>query len=787
MIYLSVGDMLEMTVRSGSIDSRFTSRNRAVEGTRLHQRLQKRHTKKAAEAGLNYESEITIKLGFSYLKYDFMLMGRIDGLVKAGEKIIIEEIKSTTADIAEIEEPLAAKHLAQAKIYAYMYGENYNKENFEIYLTYCDLKAEEKSLSYSFKHEELREYFYSVLDSYYKWIDLNETLIKKRDLTLETLAFPYESYRKGQRELSVAVYKTLVSGKKMFASAPTGIGKTLGTIFPALKYMVRKGDKPKRIFYLTSKNTIKSLAENALSFMEEKGLFIISVTLTAKEKICLNEEVSCNPVKCPYARGHFDRVNEALWELINNERVIRGEEIRKYAEKYCVCPFELSLDASLFSHFIICDYNYAFAPSAKLCRFFEEDRNEEYIALIDEAHNLPSRSREMYSAELYKSEFLEVKRELKGSSSRVSSKINKINSYFLREKADMERELVLKQRDSEFIFLLNDFIQTADKWLVKNEGSQAYDKVLDLYFKAMDYVKADEYFDRHFVIIKESYGRELKKTIFCRDASEILRGLEENFKSIVFFTATFKPMDYFTEVLGGDGEKDNKIEIPSPFPRENLCVITDNSVSTLYKDRENSLIPVAERIFILKNAKTGNYICFFPSYEYMERVYEIYTEKYGSENTLIQKRSFTESDRAEFLSNFREESAVTGFCVLGGVFSEGIDLKGGRLIGCVIVGVGLPKVAVKQNVIKEYYDSEEKDGFAYAYAYPGMIKAAQAGGRVIRSKEDKGVILLLDRRFSTPFYQRLLPSHWRGGFTVFGSREINKILENFWKNNNLMS
>ncbi|MCC8098099.1 MAG: DEAD/DEAH box helicase [Eubacterium sp.] len=781
MIYLSVGDMLEMTVRSGSIDTRFTSRNRAVQGTRLHQKLQKRHIKSAAEAGLAYESEVTIKTGFSYRNYDFMLMGRIDGLVKADKKIVIEEIKSTTANLEDIEEPLAVKHLAQAKIYGYMYGENYGKKNFEIYLTYCDLKGNEKSLIYSYSFKELKEYFFEILESYYKWTEINEQLIAKRDMTLEVLKFPYESFRNGQRELSVAVYKTLVSGKKMFASAPTGIGKTLGTIFPTLKYMAKKGDKPKRAFYLTSKNTIKALAENALSFMEEKGLFIVSVTLTAKEKICLNSEVSCNPVKCSYARGHFDRVNDALWEIINNETVITGDTVREYAKQHRVCPFELALDLTNFAHFIICDYNYAFDPSAKLCRFFDEDRNEEYIALIDEAHNLPSRSREMYSAEIYKSEVLAVKRALKGSSAKLSSCLNSINSYLLREKAGMEGELVSKSRDSGFIHLLNDFIQAADRWLVRHEGSSAYDLVLDFYFKAMDYVKADDYFDRHFVVIKESWGKELKKTIFCRDASEILRGLEENFKSIVFFTATFKPMDYFIEVLGGDSKKDNKIEIPSPFPRENLCVITDNSISTVYKDRENSYIPIAERIFTLKNAKRGNYICFFPSYEYMERVYEAYTDRYGAEGSIIQKKGFTEEDRAGFLDDFKENSAVIGFCVLGGVFSEGIDLKGSRLIGCAVVGVGLPKVAVKQNVIKEYYDSEKKDGFAYAYAYPGMIKAAQAGGRVIRAKDDRGVILLLDRRFSTDFYKSLLPSHWQGGYSVFGSQSISRILKYFWK------
>lgn len=769
-----------MTVRSGSIDSRFTSRNRAVQGTRLHQKLQKRHTKEAAEKGFIYESEITVKTDFSYEGCDFRLMGRIDGLVRTEGKAVIEEIKSTTVNLEDIEEPLTAKHLAQPKIYAYMYGKNRKVESFEIYLTYCGLKGEEKSLVYSFGFSELKEYFYTVLEGYYKWIELNERLTAKRDLTLEALAFPYDKFRKGQRELSEAVYKTLVSGKKMFASAPTGIGKTVGTIFPTLKYMAKKGDRPKRIFYLTSKNTIKALAENALSFMEEKGLFILSVTLTAKEKICLNSEVSCNPVKCPYARGHFDRVNEALWELITNETVIRGDTVRKYAEKYRVCPFELALDVSLFAHFIICDYNYAFDPSARLCRFFEEDRNEEYTTLIDEAHNLPSRSREMYSAEIYKSEVLAVKRALKGSSSKVASCLNKINSYLLREKGDMDRELVSKQRDRDFIYLLSDFIQAADRWLVRNEASSAYDLVLDFYFKAMDYVKADDFFDKHFVIIKESWGKELKKTVFCRDASEILRELEENFKSIVFFTATFKPMDYFISVLGG-GSSDNKIEIPSPFPRENLCVITDTSLSTLYRDREKSYAPIAERIFTLKNAKQGNYICFFPSYEYMERVYEAYTEKYGAEDTVIQEKGFTEEDRADFLSGFKEDTAVTGFCVLGGVFSEGIDLKGSRLIGCAIVGVGLPKVAVKQNVIKEYFDGEGKDGFAYAYAYPGMIKAAQAGGRVIRTDKDRGVILLLDRRFGTDFYRRLLPSHWQGGYSAFGNRSIAQILKYFWQ------
>lgn len=773
---------MELAVRSGSIDSRFSGTKRALQGTILHQRLQKRHKKEAALHGLEYESEVTVKHGFSFCGCDYMLMGRIDGLVKTENRIIIEEIKSTTAALDETEEPLTLRHIAQARLYAYMYAEETGNKDIGICLTYCDLRGREKSLFYDQSFEELRDFFFEIMETYRKWSEKSRELIEKRDESLSSLRFPFEDFRKGQRELSVAVYKTLVSGKKLFAAAPTGIGKTMGTLFPALKYMALSGEKPKRLFYLTPKNTVKALAEDSLSIMTKKGLFVISVTLVAKEKACLNTETRCNPTSCPYADGHFDRVNDALWEILCSENIITADIIRCYAEKYRVCPFELSLDLTDFAHIIICDYNYAFDPSAKLSRFFDEDRREEYIALVDEAHNLPDRSRDMYSAEFKKSEVLEAKRALRDfSGHRIIKVLNKLNTYMLREKAAVAGEAVSAHRDEDFIYLLSDFVGAADSWLMKNEGSSAYDTILQLYFKAMDYIKIDEYFDKRFVIIKESYDREFKKTIFCRDPSEILKNLQESFGSMVFFTATLRPMEYFIEILGGSIKKDNRIEIPSPFPRENLCVITDNSVSTVYRDREKSIAPIAERIYTLQKAKKGNYICFFPSYEYMERVYGAFCEMYGDVRTIIQSRSFTEKNRRDFLDEFMPESAMVGFCVLGGVFSEGIDLKGDRLIGCAIVGVGLPKISVRQNVIKEYFDSEGLDGFARGYAYPGMIKAAQAGGRVIRSETDRGVILLLDRRFSSPFYRELLPLHWRRGFSAFGSKGIETVLKGFWK------
>ncbi|MCC8015573.1 MAG: ATP-dependent DNA helicase [Eubacterium sp.] len=779
MIYLSVGEILEMTLRSGSIDSRFTGKKRALQGTKLHQRLQKRHKKAAKAKKLNYESEVSLSYTFSFKSYDFTVSGRADGLIRMKNKIIIEEIKSTAIPLDEIDAPTAKKHLAQAKLYAYMYAEKYHISEFDIYLTYCSLKGEEKSLNFSFTYSDLKDFFYEIMESFYKWTEKKEELDEKFKESLLSLSFPYPNFRQGQRELSVAVYKTLVSEKKLFACAPTGIGKTLGVIFPTLKYMGTAKGKDKRIFYLTSKNTLKALAETALSIMREKGLFILSTTLTAKEKICLNDETVCNPVKCPYAKGHFDRVNDCIWDILNAETVITADTIKTYAESHKVCPFELSLDLTLFSHFIICDYNYAFDPTARLERFFEADRNEDYIALIDEAHNLPSRSRDMYTAEFKKSEVLALVRGLKNTAPALTRSLRKINAYMLKEKREIENELVSDYNDDKFLTLLSSFTQAAESWLEKNEGSPVYDQTADLCFKALDFQKISEFFDPHFSLIKESFGTDFKITVFCKDSSAILKELSKSFKSMVFFTATFKPIEYFTEILGGSFKTDNRIEILSPFPRENLCVICDNSISTLYKDRENSLRPIADRIHAMTAAKRGNYLCFFPSYEYMENVYEAYTALYSTENTLLQQRSSTDIDRTEFLESFSESSALTGFCVLGGVFSEGVDLKGSRLIGCAVIGVGLPKTAIRQNIIRSFFDNQDKDGFAYAYAYPGMIKAAQAGGRVIRSETDKGVVLLLDRRFSTPFYSALLPTHWRP-IQLFGSQSIKQVLNNFW-------
>jgi len=630
---------------------------------------------------------------------------------------------------------------------------------------------------------ELTLFFNDLTKKYYKWAKFSNDWLVLRDSTIKSMEFPYEDYRRGQRKLAVAAYKTIVSGKKLFAQAPTGIGKTISTLFPAIKAM-GEGHTSK-LFYLTAKTITRSVAQDAFLLMASRGLKLKFVTITAKEKVCFSDEVACTPESCQYACGHFDRINAAIYDILTKESSLSRDIIELYARKHTVCPFEFTLDLTLWSDAVICDYNYVFDPSVYLKRFFQEKQGD-YVFLIDEAHNLVDRAREMFSAELYKKDFYEIVRAFKGQKTKLSKYLNKINKHFiaLRKECEDKNFVIKKEWDKDFYYLLRNFITNCEEYLLTHKGYAEYDALLELYFECIAYNRIYELYDDKFTTYIEKSYDNVRLKLFCLDPSYLLSEALKRGRAAIFFSATLLPMSYHKNILGGC-EDDYTIYLSSPFQVDKRCLMVADKVSTRFKHREASYEEIARYIRSVINAKCGNYLIFFPSYQYMNCVYNIFGEQYPEIDIHLQEPSMTEEAREEFLGLFKEnpESITLGFCVLGGIYSEGIDLKYDRLIGAIIVGVGLPQICLERDIIKSYYDTANNLGYEYAYMYPGMNKVLQAAGRVIRSESDTGVILLIDERFSYQSYQNLFPKEWFPHERV-DLKKIGKCLKSFWDSAN---
>jgi DNA excision repair protein ERCC-2 len=772
LIKVSVRNLVEFVLRTGDIDNSFMSMSRAVEGTKAHQKVQNSY-------GSEYKKEVTLKHSVYYDDFTIQLEGRADGILTLEDEIIIDEIKSTTKDLEDIKEDYNELHWAQAKCYGYIYCLQNELDIIYIQLTYFHIESEEKKIfKRKFTKEDLEIFFLYLTDKYIEWASITFYWGGIRDNSIKKLSFPFESYRKGQRELAVATYKTIEEGRKLFAQAPTGIGKTMSTLFPSIK-AIGEGIGTK-IFYLTAKTITREVPIASTEIIIKKGLRAKVIVITAKEKICTNEEVKCNPRDCSFAKGHYDRVNEAIMDIFENEDLITRDTIVSYGLKHKVCPFEFSLDISLWADIIICDYNYVFDPQVYLKRFFENP-NEDYIFLIDEAHNLVDRSREMFSTEINKSSILEIRDIFKEDYPPIYKALGKINSILNKVKKDLDMEFEYYQREeiSDLYYPIKRTITVLEPWLMEEKKHTEYEKVLELYFNLTTFIKISELYDDHYVTYIKEDTRDMIFKLYCVDSSYLLSEALERGRSSIFFSATLTPLDYHMDLLGGKKD-DYHIKLSSPFPRENLCLAIGNNISTKYKDRERTYIDIVRYIETFISCKTGNYFVFFPSYIYMNNVYDILMERNEDINIIIQNNNMTEIEKEEFLLKFEEENNLVAFAVMGGIFSEGIDLTGDKLIGAVVVGVGLPQISFENNIIKDYFDSNLGEGFEYAYVYPGMNKVLQSAGRVIRSPEDRGAILLIDDRYGTSRYKSLFPNEWMGFKNIRNDREMKRILEGFW-------
>ena len=777
IVRISVRDLVEFVLREGDIDNRkigMSDKDVMAMGGKLHRKIQR-------QMGSDYHAETAMKLQIPCGEFDLRVEGRADGVIIKGDtsEVIIDEIKGILRDLSLIEQPVNV-HLAQAKCYAYIYAKQHSLREIGIQMTYCNLDTEEirRFLSH-YTYEALECWFEELISSYEKWARFQIKWEEKRNSSIRLVEFPF-SYREGQREVAAAVYRTILRKKKLFLQAPTGVGKTISTLFPSVKAIGEGlGEK---IFYLTAKTITRTVAEQAFRILGEQGLQMKVITLTAKEKICKCEETECNPVSCPYAKGHFDRVNDAVYDLIMNYNEITRDVIENQSEKYMVCPFEMSLDVSLWVDAVICDYNYAFDPTAHLKRFFSENAGKKYIFLVDEAHNLVERGREMYSARLYKEDFLELKKMMRVKEPILSKKADEVNRQFLLLKRECEEYRVLESVSHLAIKLMN-LLAEMERFFEKSSESDKRDQVLELYFKVREFLNIHDILDENYVIYSEYQqdGRFMVK-LFCVNPAVNLQAYLEYGIGTVFFSATLLPVRYYKKLLSIETD-DYAIYADSPFPKDSRLLLIGRDVSTRYTQRGPEMYRrIASYIVGAADAKKGNYMVFFPSYRVMEEVHSVFSEKCGKISSAVQSPFMSEEDREVFLKEFdeiREESFV-GFCVMGGIFSEGIDLPEDKLIGVIIVGTGLPQVCNEREIVKQYFSGIGSDGFEYAYLYPGMNKVLQSAGRVIRTEKDRGLILLLDERFSTGRYRELFPREWSNARHCT-AESLTSYMQEFWE------
>ena len=759
VIRISVRNLVEFILREGDIDNR-TGGGQDPEnmqmGSRIHRKIQR-------QMGSDYQAEVPLKTEIVCDGFTLKIEGRADGLIHTKEQVMVDEIKGVLRELDRVQEP-AGIHLAQAKCYASMVAEQEGVDEIGVQMTYCQMETEEvKRFQYSYQSNELKVWFDEVIRQYEKWAKFQIEWRKARNASIKGIEFPFP-YRKGQRDLAVSVYRTILRKKKLFIQAPTGVGKTISTVFPAVKAVGEElGEK---IFYLTAKTITRTVAEQAFETLREQNLKFKVITLTAKEKICFCEEASCNPDDCPYAKGHFDRVNDAVYELLMQEDVMSREVLEAQARKHKVCPFEMALDVSTWVDGVICDYNYVFDPDARLRRFFAEGGAGGYLFLIDEAHNLVERGRQMYSAELCKEDFLAVKKLVKGEAPRFAKRLEACNKILLAMKKECENYKVLDNISHFGIQLMNVLSET-DRYLEECVDKEVRETVVDFYFQVRSFLNIYDGLDENYVVYTEyqENGRFVLK-LFCVNPAANLQKCLDKGNSAVFFSATLLPIQYYKRLLST--EKDNyAVYIDSSFDTKKRLLMNGVDVSTRYAMRSREMYQrYATYIFRVVKAKMGNYLIFFPSYRFMEDVYQEFTQLLASDEEemelVIQQKHMDEEERENFLRAFEmgREKSLIGFGVLGGIFSEGIDLTNEKLIGTLIIGTGLPQVCNEREILKSYFDQKGLYGFDYAYRYPGMNKVLQAAGRVIRTEDDRGVILLLDERFQREKGKEIFPKEW---------------------------
>lgn len=771
---ISVHELVDFLLREGDIDNRIYNQETMQLGSKIHSSYQK-------SQGNTYLSEVPLKATIETDDYLVTLEGRADGIIVGDVNPVIDEIKSTVSPLEEFYETQKEWHYGQAKCYAYMYIKQKELPRCNIRLTYisqqdfgCRMVKEK-----CFNFDELEKYVLSLVNEYIDFFKRERLHIIERNISADKLPFPYKDFRKGQREVAKYVYSVAKKGGVFFFEAPTGIGKTISALYPAIKSFAKTSNS--KIFYLTAKTSGRTSCYDALTACYEKGLKARDSLLVAKEKICFSPGQSCNPDECPFTKDYYGKLREIVKNEAKANNRYNQETITKIANEYQICPFELQLDLSLLSDVIICDYNYFFDPLVKLERYFSEEvDSSKYMILVDEAHNLNTRTRDMYSEFLSLEEFEKVHKDLIGSPfKKLKNSLSKIIKI-LKSLYTGEDFKIFEKIDDDFYKALRRFDEVNKDKEKEDERLPLPKSLSDLSRRAFRFLKLIDDYARNSALYLHKGEGDLKLCLQCLDPSSYIQEDFAKVKGIALFSATLSPIDYYMESLLSN---DNYpfLSLPSPFPKDNFHLMVAPNVSIKYKNREKSYEQVASYIKAFVEGKMGNYFIYFPSYEYLEKIKDLLS--FENSNVYFQNRDMNDKEKEDFLEHFQKEPKKTtvGLLIIGGSFSEGIDLPNDRLIGVAVVGVGLPQISKEIDLIKEYYDKKNGEGFKYAYINPGLNKIMQAVGRLIRSEKDVGSALLIDERYTNQEYKALFARSWNEYEIVTSKEDIADSLSSFYR------
>ncbi|GLK91382.1 DEAD/DEAH box helicase [Pseudomonas turukhanskensis] len=751
MIYqVAVRALCEFTAKQGDLDLRFTPSPTAQEGIAGHMSV-------VARRGSGYIAELPLAGEYEGLR----VRGRADGYNP--DDNLLEEIKTHRGDISRIPENHRLLHWAQVKVYGALLCAQYELEEVDLAVVYFNvLTHKETSFRETFSASALQAFFELHCQRFITWAKQEQAHRLARDASLEQLRFPHASFRSGQRQLAEAVYRAARDGHSLMAQATTGIGKTIGTLFPQLKAFPEQ--KLDRLFFLTAKTPGRRLALDALQTLraQEPKIALRVLEHVARDKACEHPDKACHGDSCPLAKGFYDRLPAARKAALDSQW-LNQNAVRDAALAHGICPYYLSQELCRWSDVVVCDYNYYFDMTALLYGLTQ--LNEWKVTLlVDEAHNLVERGRGMYSAELQQARF-KIMRGLAPKA--LKSVLDRVNRHWNQLHQDQEALYqVYPAAPDLFIMALQKAVSAITDHLTDQPtGNEA--ELLHFYLDAMLFCRLAEVFGAHSLFDISRHlgpGGKSQSTLCIRNVvpAPFLAPRLAAAHSCTLFSATLSPANYYADLLGLP-EQTPWLDVESPFLAEQLQVQAVSNLSTRYVDRDRSLAPITALMARQFAERPGNYLAFFSSYAYLEQVRDQFVAAHPRVPIWVQSRQMDEAERHHFLERFQESGQGIGFAVLGGAFGEGIDLPGNRLIGAFIATLGLPQINPINEQIKQRMQAMFGSGYDYTYLYPGLQKVVQAAGRVIRTQQDSGVVYLMDDRFSQAAVRRLLPTWWEVG------------------------
>ena len=716
------------------------------------------HARVYSRRSESYQREYLVETAHHERGVNLRLRGRADGVDLASG--LVEEIKTCRVNPEGIPEAVNRLHMSQARVYAALVAAEQNLDGLEVRLTWFNIDTDDEfHLSEHCDRAQLQAYLDDTLALFSNWLALLASEKSARQRSLENLDFPHGEFRSGQRDIAELVYKCVDQSGQLLVEAPTGIGKTAAVLYPALKAMA--AEKHEAIAFVTARTVGRRTAEECLSLMSEQGLRLNSLSLTAKESICFSPGKACHGDDCPFASGYYDRLPAAMGEAVQTG-ILRRHEIETIARRHEVCPYQLAIDLMPWIDVVVADAHYLFSFHAGVARLMEQGERR-WSVLIDEAHNLPERARSMFSGGLGKAELMRVK---KVSSPMVKRSLERVNRAMLAlQKENWPDQDIRSSLPVSLINSLGDFVAAVGAAMADDVRFVPRNpQLMNFYFAVLQWLRIAEHWgDEYRLELQRGEGSQgLLLRLNCLDPSRLLAGSYAKAHALVFFSATLSPQGWMGQLLGLNQSAVFR-RLVSPFQSDQLKVVLETAIDTRYKQRQASTPALANRLHSFLSNTQGNCIVYFPSYRYLRSTLELMEASFpGMQGRLLwrQQPEQSEADRNSLFQALEENRNVAAFCILGGVFSEGIDLPGDLLTSVAIVGVGLPQVGTEREQLRQWYEQSYGQGFEYAYLYPAMQKVDQALGRVVRAASDRGNALLIDSRYGWPTYRELLPPWW---------------------------